>query len=458
MQSLPFDLASIRSQYDQGAEPIDIIRLALDRVAGDGRDDVWISVGARDVLEAKARALHLTDRPKLPLWGIPFSVKDNIDAIGFETTAACPQFAYAPSKSATVVARLEAAGAICIGKTNLDQFATGLNGTRSPYGACGSAFDRNMVAGGSSSGSAVSVALHQASFSIGTDTGGSGRIPAGLNNVVGLKPTVGVLSNEGLVPNCRSLDCPSVFALTVEDAAMVAEVMRSSDPADPTLRDRVEDASFAPVLPDTARLLVPDAGQREFFGNSDGAALFEAAIQTLGTLGLPPQAMDFHPFLEAGALVFDGPWICDRNASIGTFISSHPGAVMEPVRQVLSHAERWSGTETFRAMERLRQLRAHVRTLLGLDGVLIVPTVAPLYSIAQMQQEPVARNTHHGHYSYYVNPLDLCAVAIPAGFHPSGMPFGITLIAPAFADGRLAGLASRIAAGFNIIPGKARPC
>lgn len=458
MNSLSFDLASIKSQYDQGAEPVDIIRLALDRIGADGRDDAWISVGVRDSLEGKARALHAADRDTLPLWGIPFSVKDNIDAAGFETTAACPQFAYAPQRSATVVARLESAGAICIGKTNLDQFATGLNGTRSPYGACGSAFDRNMVAGGSSSGSAVSVALHQVTFSIGTDTGGSGRIPAGLNNVVGLKPTVGVLSNEGLVPNCRSLDCPSVFALTVGDAAIVADIMRGANPADPSLRDRADEISFSPTLPGPVRLLAPDAGQREFFGNSEGAALYDAALQTLGSLDLAPQPVDFDPFLEAGKLVFDGPWICDRNTSIGTFISDHPGAVMEPVRQVLSHAERWSGTDTFRAMERLRQLRAHVRALLGQDGVLVVPTVAPLYSIAQMQQEPVARNTHHGHYSYFVNPLDLCAMAIPAGFYPSGMPFGITLVAPAFADGRLAGLAARIAARFNIAPGKARPC
>lgn len=458
MNSLSFDLASIKSQYDQGAEPVDIIGLALDRIAADGRDDAWISVGARDILEGKARALLTADRDTLPLWGIPFSVKDNIDAAGFQTTAACPQFAYAPDRSATVVARLEAAGAICIGKTNLDQFATGLNGTRSPYGACGSAFDRNMVAGGSSSGSAVSVALHQVSFSIGTDTGGSGRIPAGLNSVVGLKPTVGVLSNEGLVPNCRSLDCPSVFALTVEDAALVADIMRGADPADPSLRDRADEVSFSPTLSGPVRLLAPDAGHREFFGNAEGAALFDAALQTLGSMDLAPQPIDFDPFLEAGRLVFDGPWICDRNASIGTFISNNPEAVMEPVRQVLSHAERWSGTDTFRAMERLRQLRAQVRALLGRDGVLVVPTVAPLYSIAEMQQEPVARNTHHGHYSYFVNPLDLCAMAIPAGYYPSGMPFGITLIAPAFADGRLAGLASRIAAGFNIAPGKARSC
>ncbi len=455
---MPFDLASIKSQYDQGAEPIDIIRLALNRVAGDGRGDAWIGLGARKDLEDRARALSPADRATLPLWGIPFSVKDNIDAAGFETTAACPQFAYAPAKSANVVARLEAAGAICIGKTNLDQFATGLNGTRSPYGACGSAFDRTMVAGGSSSGSAVSVALHQVSFSIGTDTGGSGRIPAGLNNVVGLKPTVGVLSNEGLVPNCRSLDCPSVFALSVEDAAIVADIMRGANPDDPSLRDRAENASFAPTLPGAVRLLVPGADQREFFGNAEGAALYDAALNILGSLDLAPQPVDFGPFLEAGELVFDGPWICDRNASIGGFIASHPDAVMEPVRQVLSHAEDWSGTDTFRAMERLRQLRAHVRALLGQDGVLVVPTVAPLYSIEQMQQEPVARNTHHGHYSYFVNPLDLCAMAIPAGFYPSGMPFGITLIAPAFADARLAGLASRIAAGFNISPGKARPC
>ena len=456
LHNLPFDLTSINDQYDRGVEPIEILRLALDRIAGDRRNDVWISVGEKATLEARAMALSRADRPSMPLWGVPFSVKDNIDAAGFDTTAACPEFAYRPERSARVVARLEAAGAICIGKTNLDQFATGLNGTRSPYGACGSAFDRAMVAGGSSSGSAVSVALHHVSFSIGTDTGGSGRIPAGLNNVVGLKPTVGILSNEGLVPNCRSIDCPSVFALSITDAATVAQVMQDYDPADPSQRDGAEAARFQPVSPGAIRLLVPDAGQREFFGNSDGAALFSASLDTLESLGLPAQAVDFAPFLEAGKLVFDGPWICDRNVSIGGFLADHPDAVEPAVRAVLGKAEGFSGTDTFRAMERLRQLKAQVWALLGRDGVLVVPTVAPLYSIAQMQAEPIAHNTHNGHYSYFVNPLDLCALAIPVGFYPSGMPFGITLIAPAFADGRLAGLAAQIAAGFNIVPGKAR--
>ena len=455
---MPFDLASIKGQYDQGADPVDIIRIALGRVAQDDRGDAWISIGANEAIESKARLLSWADREKMPLWGVPFSVKDNIDVAGFETTAACPQFAYRPARSAAVIQRLEAAGAICLGKVNLDQFATGLNGTRSPYGACGSAFDRTMVAGGSSSGSAVSVALQQVTFSIGTDTGGSGRIPAGLNSVVGLKPTVGVLSNDGLVPNCRSLDCPSVFALSVEDAATVAGVMHAPNPADPTLRDGAERASFDPVPVDSVRLLVPDATQREFFGNAAGASLFEAALRQLETSGLQPEPVDFAPFVEAGELVFDGPWICDRNASIGTFLADHPAAVLDPVRQVLSNAAKWSGTDTFRAMERLRQLRAHARALLGHDGVLVVPTVAPLYSIAEMLEEPVARNTHHGYYSYFVNPLDLCAMAIPAGFYPSGMPFGITLIAPAFADDRLAGLAKAIAAQFGITSGKARPC
>lgn len=453
-----FDFASLRKALDAGhASPADIVREAYRRIREDGRAAVWISL--RDEDEAVALAERFTARPQddLPLAGIPFAVKDNIDVAGLATTAACPAYSYRPERSAAVVARLEAAGAICVGKTNLDQFATGISGTRSPYGACGAAHDPAYVAGGSSSGSAVATALHQVAFALGTDTGGSGRVPAGLNGVVGLKPTVGVLSTQGVVPNCRTLDCVSVFAHSVGDALEVARLARTGDSADDSLRDDEGRAVFelAPA-PKSFTVAAPQESHLEFFGNDEGRALYDDALAGLERLGAEIRRIDFTPFAECGQLLFEGPWIAERFAALGGFVERHPDEVLPVTRKLLARGRSWSATDTFDAIYRQRRLKARVRTVLRGIDVLVVPTVATLYTIEELLADPVAKNDHQGRYSYFANILDLCAVSVPSGFYRNGMPFGVTFLAPAFGDASAAGLAAAFHASRNLPSGAPR--
>ena len=458
MTFTPFDFSSIRDLYrDNATTPETIMQTVFDRIDEDNRNGLWISLRERSEVMAMAKDLEGKDRSMLPLFGLPFSVKDNIDVAGLPTTAACPAFNYTPTESATTVARLEAAGAICIGKTNLDQFATGLNGSRSPYGPCGSAFDADMLSGGSSSGSAVSVALHQVSFSIGTDTGGSGRIPAGLNNVVGLKPTLGTLSTKGLVPCCPSLDCPSVFALNVEDAVEVANIAYKADLDDPSLRDDVTAATFEiGSIGQGFKVFAPPPDQREFFGNAPGRELYDAALEKLTTLGAVIEPIDFQPIVEASRMLFDGPWVAERYAAIGSFVDSHQDEVLETTYGIVENGKKWTGVQTFEAIHRLAKVKAHVRSHLQSGGFLAVPTVATLYSIEEMINDPVDLNDHHGYYAYFANMLDLCAFSVPTGFYPTGMPFGITLLAPAFEDPAIAKLAKMVTDSLDAPLGRSR--
>ena len=296
---LKFTLSALRNSYENdNVTPEVIINEVFSRIENDSHEAVWISLSDKNKLIEKAKGLKNVHCKKLPLYGIPFSVKDNIDVAGLPTTAACPSFSYTPERSATVVEQLERAGAICIGKTNMDQFATGLNGTRSPYGSCGSAFNSTMVAGGSSSGSAVSVALQQVCFSIGTDTGGSGRIPAGLNNIIGLKPTVGTLSSKGLVPCCPSLDCPSIFSLNIEDAIEIAKTAFKPDNLDPSLRyDSIRGSFNLLKIDKSFNVYIPKTNQLEFFGNEEGKLLYEKAITNFSSLGAKVKHIDFEPFI-----------------------------------------------------------------------------------------------------------------------------------------------------------------
>ena len=356
--------------------------------------------------------------------------------------AACSAYKFYPEASANVVARLQDAGAICIGKTNLDQFATGLNGTRSPYGPCISPFNPQYISGGSSSGSAVSVALHQVSFSIGTDTGGSGRIPASLNNVVGLKPTVGSLSSRGLVPCCPSIDCPSVFALSISDASLVASAMFSNDSLDPSLREDVGRARFSPDSHSSIKkVFVPNDKLLNFFGNHQGENMYRNFLLNLNNSDLEVVAFDFEPFLEAGKLLFDGPFLADRYASIGLFLEENQNDVLDSTFNIVSQSKRWSAHDVFAALEQVKELKAYARHLLGSDGIFAFPTVAPLYTITQLLDDPIALNTNIGYYSYFANVLDLSALSVPLDFHENGMPFGITLMGRAFADAALSGFA-----------------
>ncbi len=439
----PFNLAALQALYRNGeAQPADVIRAAYRRIEQAARPDVWINT--RPEAEAVALAETLAQQPQdmLPLYGVPFAAKDNIDVAGLPTTAACASYAYQPDQSAACVAALEQAGAICIGKANLDQFATGLSGVRSPYGACGSAVDRSVIAGGSSSGSAVAVALGEVAFALGTDTGGSGRIPAGFNNVVGLKPTIGVISTRGLVPNCRTLDCVSVFANSVPDALAVAEVMRGFDARNPFSRRALPAFAFeqAPT-PQSFRVGIPRRQDLEFFGNEEAPKLYDAAVARLERLGGVAVPIDFGPFREAGVLLFDGPWIAERVEAVGAFVSAHPNDVLPVTRSIFESASRWNAVDTFAAHYRQQALKRKAEQVFAEIDVLAVPTTGTWFTIAELEAEPIKRNTALGYYSYFVNLLDLCAVATPSGFYGNGIPAGVTLIAPAFQDSLCAAIA-----------------
>ncbi|GIJ50438.1 allophanate hydrolase [Virgisporangium aliadipatigenens] len=423
-----------------GPDAADVIRTAYARDA----PHVWTH---RRPLDDVLRDLE--SAPNGPLYGIPFSVKDNIDVAGLPTTAACPDFAYVPAVSAPVVDRLLAAGAILVGKNNLDQFATGLTGTRSPYGACATPFDARYISGGSSSGSAVAVAAGLVGFSIGTDTAGSGRVPAALCNVVGLKPSRGLVSTRGIVPACPSLDCPSVFALNVGDAAAVLAVIEGQDPGDPWSVARppstVEDVSLSNV-----RLGVPR--EREFGGDREHAAAYAGALARLSGLGATLVPIDLEPFLAAGRLLY-GPWVAERWTGLGDFVTAHPGSVHPVTRQVLSAARNYSAAEAFGAMHRLRELRARTEPVWADIDALALPTVPTTYTIAEVHANPVRSNAFLGYYTHFANLLDLAALAVPAAFTPNGLPVGLSFLAPAGRDGFLAGIGAVFHAATGLTTG-----
>jgi len=435
------DMATLGGLYDNGElSPVDVIRGVYRRIAQSTDDAVWIHVGAKARAMEKAKQIERHDPIALPLYGIPFAVKDNIDVAGMPTTAACPDFSYHPTTSAVAVARLESAGAICIGKTNLDQLATGLNGTRSPYGAPRCVFDSRYISGGSSSGSAVAVAAGHVSFTLGTDTGGSGRVPAGINNIVGLKPTRGIVPTPGLVPNCRTLDCVSVFALTCEDALTVLACMRG--PADDAL-DRLDaNVDVEPQRQGHLRYGVLRRSQREFYGDQLAEEQYVKAIERLRALGAETVEIDFAPFAEAGRLMFDGPWVAERLQAVGDFVRDNMESVLPVTRQIILGAARYSAVDAFAAEYRLRELKRQVRDVFAAIDVLVVPTTATIPTVAELEADPIGRNTIMGHYSYFVNLLDLAACAVPNGFRSDGLPSGVTFIAPALADRFLARIGS----------------
>jgi allophanate hydrolase len=379
----------------------------------------------------------------LPLYGVPFAVKDNIDVEGRPTTAACPAFAYTASDSATVVRKLCNAGAILVGKTNLDQFATGLVGTRSPYGACRNPFDARYISGGSSSGSAVAVAAGLVSFALGTDTAGSGRVPAAFNNIVGWKPTRGRVSTAGFVPACRSLDCPSVFALTCDDAATVARVASGFDAADPYSRPPEEFAAAAPEFPGKFRFGIPADNQLEFFGNGAGPVLFRQAAQRMEELGGVAVSIDYAPFLAAAKLLYEGPWIAERLAAIRGFHAAHADAILPVTRSIIGGAARTSAVEAFEGQYELRRISRLAQEQWRRMDVLLLPTAGRIYTIDDVQREPLQLNRNLGYYTNFVNLLDLAAVAVPNGFEPGGLPNGVTLIGPMGTDDALLKLAGR---------------
>jgi allophanate hydrolase len=437
----PLDLHALGARYRAGSlRPTQLVAGILERIARRGDDKVWIHRVPAAALEARAAALERRGPQGLPLYGIPFAIKDNIDLADHPTTAGCPAFAYAAKASATVVESLLAAGALPIGKTNLDQFAAGLVGVRSPYGVPVNPFDARYVPGGSSSGSAVAVAAGLASFSLGTDTAGSGRVPAAFNNLVGLKPTRGLLSSRGVVPACWSLDCISIFALTATDAATVLRAARGFDPADPFSRREASPARAMPRAFAGCRIGVPREDQLEFFDNPDTPGLFELMLARLEALGAQRVTIDLEPFLEAARLLYDGPWVAERYVAIREFIERQPEALHPVTREIIGGATRYSAIDAYAAYYRLKALQRKTAPVWDAVDILVAPTAGTIYRIAEVEADPVRLNSNLGRYTNFMNLLDLSAIAVPAGFQRDGLPFGVTLIAPAFADEALCAL------------------
>ncbi len=437
-------VADWQGAYSAGASPGPLLLALAERLRTSSPAAAWIArtdtagilaqVGAIEARRARAPDMAAA-RHEMPLFGVPFAVKDNIDVLGLPTTAACPAFERGVAAHATVVARLIAAGAVCMGKTNLDQFATGLVGARSPYGRPSSALDADRVSGGSSSGSAVVVARGDVAFALGTDTAGSGRVPAGFNNIVGLKPTPGRVSTAGVLPACRSIDCVSVFALTVADAAQVLAVVEGDDPLDAFNAFETGPAAFGASL----RIGVP---RLPTFGadvdQTGYAAAYGEAIGRLERLGHRVVPVDFAPLHAVGDALYEGAWVAERHAVVQSLLERDPGALDPTVRRVVERARGFSATDAFRARYALRDAQRDTASIWGRVDVLMVPTAPTHPRHADVDADPIGANALLGTYTNFVNFLGWCALALPAGFTASGLPFGVTFIAPAAADAALA--------------------
>ncbi len=411
--------------------------------ASQDKNNSWISLLSEKELHKYLDALVGHSPDDMPLFGVPFAIKDNIDLIGLPTTAACPEFAYQPEKSAFVVDALIAAGAIPLGKTNLDQFATGLVGVRSPYGACKNSFDETYISGGSSAGSAVSVALGQVCFSLGTDTAGSGRVPASFNNVYGLKGTKGLVSCSGVVPACKSLDCVTIFAQTVSDMEVVWKVASEFDASDVFSRK----AQSSKLLSTNFNFGVPTPEQLKFFGDKEAEQLFLQSIETLKSLGGKAVSINIEPFITAAALLYQGPWVAERLAAIKDFFDRDPKACLPVIQNIIGGAEKYSAVDAYNALYELQRLKKIADVELDKVDFIVTPTAGTIYSIEEVEEEPISLNSNLGYYTNFMNLLDYCAVALPSGFRSTGskagLPFGITLFSQAFQDDALLSLADR---------------
>jgi allophanate hydrolase len=428
----------IAAHHAGAVSPAQTVARSFARIRDHNDPAVFISLRHEREALAEAEALAGKEPAQLPLYGIPVAVKDNIDVAGLPTTAGCPAFSYLPSHDATAVARLRAAGAVIIGKTNLDQFATGLVGVRSPYGIPKNPFHADLIPGGSSSGSAVAVSAGLVPLALGTDTAGSGRVPAMLNNIVGLKPSLGLVSNAGVVPACRTLDCVSVFALTVDDAMAALAAMAGPDGADPYSRDRP--LAQMTRFPAHLRLGVPRGGQLIFFGDKASEAAYGDALERWRALGAVLVEFDLEPFYETARLLYEGPWIAERYLVIRDLLASSPEAIHPVTREIIIAGARLSAADTFAALYRLQALRKiAARAFAGIDA-LVLPTAPTAYSTAQVLANPIELNSRLGTYTNFVNLLDLCGLALPAAIHSDNIPFGITLLAPAGQDAQLASI------------------
>jgi allophanate hydrolase len=440
MRRQTLTIAGLRYDYLAGTTtPAEVIDGIFTRIAAEGLSPIWISLADRCETIARARTV---DR-SLTLAGVPFAVKDNIDVQGLATTAACPSFMRHPVCTATVVTRLLDAGAIVIGKTNMDQFATGLVGVRTPYGSCSSAFDERYISGGSSSGSAVAVAAGLCAFSLGTDTAGSGRVPAAFNNLVGLKPTRGLLSMSGVLPACRSLDCVSIFAASADGADRVWRVAMGYDASDPYSRAFPPGSGAATWAHGSFRFGMPRDSDLSFFGDLETPTLFQQAAERLVALGGTLARIDFAPFREAAALLYDGPWVAERFAAVGEFVESGAPDLDPVVANIIMSSAKYRACDAYKAAYRLEELKRDAAAQwTGID-VLLLPTAGTIYTQDAVRADPIRLNSTLGYYTNFVNLMDLAAVAVPAGFRADGLPFGVSLIGPAFSDADLLALASR---------------
>ena len=437
---LSFEITTLHSAYEDGVEPQTIIAEVYRRIAAVDDPGIFIHLRQESDVISELTILPPFDPEAYPLWGVPFTIKDNIDLKGTPTTAACPSYAYNPKTDAFAVSALRAAGAIPIGKTNLDQFATGLVGIRSPYPPPRNAIDPEVVPGGSSAGSAVSVALGLVTFSLGTDTAGSGRVPAALNNIVGLKPTLGALSNSGVVPACRTLDTVSIFALTVPDAWTAFRAAACYDVND--AYSRKIDIPPLRTPPPITCIGVPTPATREFFGDTHQAHCFDSALAELTESGVKILELDFTPFYEVAEMLYNGPWVAERLSVIDDLISKTPEAVHPVTRQVISKGRGLTAVDAFRGVYRLAELRRTAALLLEEVDMLCVPSIPTFYSLADLGADPIGPNSRLGTYTNFVNLMDLCAIAVPCSPRNDGRPGSVTLVACAGQDASVAALAN----------------
>jgi allophanate hydrolase len=439
MSNIQSDIGSLHAAYRGGLAVGDVIATIYTRIEAADDPGIFIHLAARADLLAQAAALGSFDPVAKPLWGIPFAVKDNIDVAGMPTTAACAEYTYWPGRDATVVARLKAAGALVVGKTNLDQFATGLVGVRTPWPIPRNAIDEALVPGGSSSGSAVATARGIVSFALGTDTAGSGRIPAGLNNIVGLKPTVGALSAAGVVPACRTLDCVSVFALTVDDAYRVFSVASARDAVDPYSRDIAVQplAARPPVL----SVGIPAKADLKFFGDAAMQAGFEASLALLSRLGCRLVEIPFGDFYATANLLYEGAWVAERYAAIRDFREANEAAMHPVTRKIIGGARTLSAADAFRGLYALQAFKAKLAPVIASVDLFCVPTAPTHYTLDAVLADPIATNSRLGTYTNFVNLLDMCGIAVPTGRRGDGLPMSVTLLAPAGRDALTAVLA-----------------
>ncbi len=437
-------IQDLLSLYRSGhVRPSEVIQQVYARIEERGEDHVWISLVPKQ--EALERAGALENGPHdSALYGIPFAVKDIFDVSGLPTTAGCPAYSYTASRTATLVRKLLDAGAILIGKTNLDQFATGLVGVRSPYGIAPNPFDARYIPGGSSSGSAVAVASGLVSFALGSDTAGSGRVPAAFTNIVGVKPTRGLLSTFGMVPACRTLDCASIFTLTCADARIAMHAVSGFDSADSFSRREAQTITFEAEPPATFRFGVPRSEDLLFFGDSETPLLFARAIEDMEQLGGIAVTVDYTPFREAAELLYQGPWVGERLAGLKDFLARNAEAMHPITRGIIQGAARYSAVDAFLAFYRLADLKRRAEGVWEDVSVLLVPTAGRIYTIADVEADPIVLNNNLGYYTNFVNLFDCCAIASPHSFTSAGLPFGVTLIAPAWRDVLTLAIAERL--------------